>query len=440
MDIRIPNLGEGAESGNIVNIFVKVGDTVAKNQTLIELENEKAVAPIPSTTAGTVQKVLVKIGDKVSVGQVILSIGDSAVATAAPAQTKPVAHAFAPAAAQQQQAPATVAAPQAGADDYEYSSASGFPPPASPTVRKAAEDIGIDLRRVKGSESGGRIVMADLRAYVARLQELAASPKSVVAPVGGGSVSGGKAPAEKIDFSKWGPVEIKANTSLRQKIAQKMSESWSTIPHVTQFDEADITALMALRKKAAPAYDKKGAVLTITPFIMKAVVAALKKYPIVNSSLDESSNETVYKKYYHLGIAVDTGAGLIVPVIRDADKKSLLELATELAAIAEKTRQRKVAIEDLRGGSFTISNLGSIGGAYFTPIINKPEAAILGVGRSVHKPVYVKSGTKQELEPRAMLPLALSYDHRVVDGADGARFIREIVTVLENFKPEDVQL
>ncbi len=435
MDIRIPNLGEGAESGNVVNIFVKVGDTVAKNQTLIELENEKAVAPIPSTGAGTVQKILVKIGDKVTVGQPIISIsenGSSAVAAAPAQQAGPAAAAPVP---PQQHAPVS-AVPQARSDDYEYASPSGFPPPASPTVRRVAEDLGIDLRRVQGSEAGGRIVMADLRAYIARLQQLAAAPKSASAP----AVSASKPPAESIDFSKWGPVEKKANTSLRQKIAQKMSESWSTIPHVTQFDEADITGLMAIRKKAAPAYEKKGAALTITPFIMKAVVAALKKYPIVNSSLDEASNETVYKKYYHLGIAVDTDAGLIVPVIRDADKKSLLELAKELAVVAEKTRQRKVSVEDLRGGSFTISNLGSIGGTFFTPIINKPEVAILGVGRGVHKPVYIKSGTKQTLEPRVMLPLGLSYDHRVIDGADGARFIREIVTTLENFKPEDVQL
>jgi pyruvate dehydrogenase E2 component (dihydrolipoamide acetyltransferase) len=436
MDIRIPNLGEGAESGNVVNIFVKVGDAVAKDQTLIELENEKAVAPIPSTAAGTVQKVLVKVGDKVSVGQAIVSITENGGASPAPTASV-VQKAPSYDQAVKQVADMFRGVQEAGPEGYVYSSPSGMPPPASPTVRKVAEDLGIDLRRVKGSEAGGRIVMADLKDYIARLQQLSSQPRL---PAAGGSASDGKTSAEKIDFSKWGPVQKKTNTSLRQKIAQKMSESWTTIPHVTQFDEADVTALMAMRKKAAPAYEKKGAALTITPFIMKAVVAALKKYPIVNSSLDETSNETVYKEYYHLGIAVDTEAGLIVPVIRDADKKSLLQLAKELAAVAEKTRKRKVSVEDLRGGSFTISNLGSIGGTYFTPIINKPEVAILGVGRGVHKPVYVKSGTKQELEPRVMLPLGLSYDHRVVDGADGARFIREIVANLENFKPEDVQL
>ena len=305
-------------------------------------------------------------------------------------------------------------------------------PPASPTVRKIAQDLGIDLARVRGTEAGGRISLADLKAYIQHLQSRASTPAPQIAAA--------KAHAERIDFSKWGPVHRKANTSLRQKIAQKMLESATTIPHVTQFDEADITALMAMRKKAAPAYEKMGAALTITPFLMKAVVAALKKYPVVNTSLDEEANETVYKDYFHLGIAVDTEAGLIVPVIRDVDKKSLLQLAKELAEVAEKTRQRKVSVDDLRGGSFTISNLGSIGGTHFTPIINKPEVAILGVGRGVHRPVYVKTAAGQALEPRVMLPLGLSYDHRVIDGADGARFIREIVTQLENFKEDEVKL
>jgi pyruvate dehydrogenase E2 component (dihydrolipoamide acetyltransferase) len=243
-----------------------------------------------------------------------------------------------------------------------------------------------------------------------------------------------------VDFSKWGPVERKPATSLRRKIGEKMSESWTTIPHVTQFDEADITALMELRKKYSAAYEKKGAKLTVTHFIMKAVVAALKKYPAFNASLDESSGEIVFKKYFHLGVAVDTEQGLIVPVLRDADKKSLFELAKELDALAEKTRQRKVSIEELKGGSFTISNLGSIGGQYFTPIINKPEVAILGVSRGVLKPVVVKLKTKEVVEARLMMPLALSYDHRVVDGADGARFMRTLVEALQNFEEKEVKL
>jgi pyruvate dehydrogenase E2 component (dihydrolipoamide acetyltransferase) len=228
---------------------------------------------------------------------------------------------------------------------------------------------------------------------------------------------------ESIDFSKWGPVEAKPLTPLRQKIAEKMTESWTTIPHVTQFDEADITALMALRKKYAPAYEKKGATLTLTSFILKAVVTALKKFPTVNSSLDEALQKLVEKKYYHIGVAVDTEQGLIVPVLRDVDKKTLLQVSKELGELAEKTRQRKVSLDELKGGTFTVSNLGGIGGSHFTPIVNKPEVAILGVGRGAGK-----------------LPLSLSYDHRVIDGAVGARFIRAVAEALENFKEDEVKI
>ncbi|MGH7197130.1 MAG: 2-oxo acid dehydrogenase subunit E2 [Candidatus Omnitrophota bacterium] len=406
MDVRVPQLGEGADSGSVVSIFVKEGDKIKKDQTIIELENEKAVAPIPSPAAGTVTKVHVKTGDKISVGQLVISLAEEGTPSEALRQAAPPAQAAAA-----KEAPRSV---ESGA--YHYESKSGFPPPASPSVRKMAEDLGIDLARVRGSEAGGRIVLADLRAFVESLQRTAGSPAQA-APA--------KAlkPPESIDFSKWGTVEKKPLSSLRQKIAEKMTESWTTIPHVTQFDDADITALMALRKKYAPAYEKKGAILTLTSFIIKAAVAALKKFPVVNSSLDEAAGQLVVKKYYHIGVAVDTEQGLIVPVLRDVDKKSLLEISKELGELAEKTRQRKVSLDELKGGTFTVSNLGGIGGTHFTPIINKPEVAILGVGRGAGK-----------------LPLALSYDHRVVDGADGARFMRAVVEALENFKEEEVKI
>ncbi len=429
MDIRIPHLGEGADSGSVVSVFVKVGDKVAKDQTLIELENEKAVAPIPSTHAGVVKKIYVNVGDKVTVGQAIVALDESG----APVSAVPSAVSSGPSAPA---APASSPAPAAPrlASDYTYESKSGFPPPASPTVRKIAADLGIDLGRVRGSESGGRITLADLKAYVQNLQAMAA--RGSAGPAQAGDVPAAPRPAaEKIDFSKWGPVTRQPMSSLRQKIGRKMSESWTSVPHVTQFDEADITALMALRKKVAPAYEKKGGLLTITPFLMKAAAAALKKYPTFNASLDEAAGELILKSYFHIGIAVDTEAGLIVPVIRDVDKKSLLDLAKELGAAAEKTRQRKVSIDDLKGGSFTISNLGSIGGTFFTPIVNVPEVAILGVGRGALKPVVTAAKT---VEPRLMLPLGLSYDHRAVDGADGARFVREVVQTLENFPEKDV--
>lgn len=429
MDIRIPNLGEGAESGSIVSLFVKEGDKVTKDQTILELENEKAVAPIPSTHSGTVKKIYVKVGDKVSVGQAILSLEESAeggsittVASTAPNTTPGVVF---------------------GAVSTMAKTIPGIPPPASPSVRKMAGELGIDLTQVLGSEAGGRIVMADIRAYIASLKNAATSKASVSS-----SAATSKIVSERIDFSKWGPVKKTALSSLRRKIGQKMTESWTTIPHVTQFDEADITDLMVLRKKFSAAYEKKGARLTLTHFVMKAVVAALKKYPQFNSSLDEGSQELVTKDYFHIGVAVDTDSGLIVPVLRDVDKKSLLDLAKELDDLAEKTRQRKVSLDELKGGTFTISNLGGIGGTFFTPIVNKPEVAILGVGRGVLKPVIISatkrggsaSGGKGKMEARLMLPLGLSYDHRVIDGADGARFIRIIVETLENFKAQDLKI
>jgi len=402
MEIRLPKLGEGAESGTVVSLFVKEGDIIQKDQTILELENEKAIAPIPSPEAGTITKVYVKVGDKISVGQAILSLSGIGTAPAAPA------------------APATEAPKAAPAQETQAAprrEVPGIPLPASPSVRKVANELGIDLTQLRGSEHGGRIVMADLRAYVERLQRLTLQPREAAPEIK-------KAVSESVDFSKWGSITRKPLSSLRQKIGEKMVESWTTIPHVTQFDEAELAALMALRKKYASKYEKKGANLTLTSFILKAVVAALKKYPIVNSSLDEKTHELIFKDYYHLGVAVDTEQGLIVPVIRDVDKKKMLELSLELAQLAEKTRQRKVSLEDLKGGTFTVSNLGGIGGGHFTPIINKPEAAILGVGRGKNN----------------MLPLALSYDHRVVDGADGARFIRAVAEALENFKEKDVKI
>ena len=304
---------------------------------------------------------------------------------------------------------------------------------ASPTVRRLANELGIDLTRVRGSQRGGRVAVEDLRAYIRQIQRLAvegsAAPRMAVAPAP-------KPAAEKINFEKWGPVSRKPLSSLRKIIVQRMHESWASVPRVTQFDEADITGIVALRKKYVAKYEKKGASLTLTPFLIRAVVAALKKYPIFNSSLDEATEEIVFKEYYHMGIAVDTDQGLIVPVIRDVDKKSLLQLSRELADLAEKTRQRKVATDDLKGGTFTISNQGGIGGGFFTPIVNKPEVAILGVGRGALKPVV--RGAK--IEKRMLLPLGLSYDHRVIDGGAAARFIVEIVQALEQFKESEVKI
>ncbi len=434
MDIRIPQLSEGVNAGTVVSILVKVGDRVERDQTVIELETDKAVAPIPSSEAGVVSKINVKEGDKVAVGHLILSLEGSGAGSSAPAAAPAAAPASAPAYA----APSTArvaapAAPAAGA--YQYSSPSGFPPAASPTIRRMAMDLGIDLTRVQGSEAGGRISMGDLRAYVQHLQSLLNGPAAHAPAVHAAPAAApAAAPKVSIDFAKWGPVEKKALTSLRKTIGHRMQESWQTIPHVTQFDEADITDLLALRKKLAPKVEKKGGKLTVTILLLKAVVKALQKHPIFNSSLDEATEELVYKKYFNLGVAVDSEAGLIVPVLKDADKKGIADLSKELGDLAEKTRSRKIAPDDLKGGSFTISNLGGIGGTFFTPIINRPEVAILALGKGVLKPV-VKD---EKIVARTMLPIGVSYDHRVIDGADGARFIRTLVESIEGLTEKEL--
>lgn len=429
MDVRLPNLGEGADSGTVVNLLVKEGDDVKKGQALIELENEKAVAPIPSPADGKVERIRVKTGDRINVGQVILSLAGAPGAPTArpPAQPGPKTR--------PQPKPSEEAVAQADhSDNHQDSTApdgddqspaqSSLPPAASPSIRKLARDLGLDLTRIRGSEHGGRIVLADIRAYIQRLQQRATAPKPVPAQ---------KPAAESIDFSKWGPVTKKPLSSLRKTISQRMVDSWTTIPHVTQFDDADITELSELRKKLSPSFESKGGRLTFTCFVLKIVAKTLEKFPVFNSSLDESSQELVLKEYIHIGLAVDTEAGLIVPVIRDVNKKGLLTLAKELADLAAKARDRKVALDDLKGGSFTISNQGGIGGAHFTPIINKPEIAILGLGRSVTKP-GIKNG---QITPRVMLPLCLSYDHRIVDGGQAARFMHELVQGFETFKESD---
>jgi len=421
MDVKLPKLGEGADSGVVVNVFVKEGDAIALDQTLIELENEKAIASIPSTAAGTVAKVHVKAGDKLSVGQRIVTLaGGAGAAEPAPAAAVP---ATAPA-----PAPASVTAVAAPLTDLPQRVAA---PVASPSIRRLARELGIDLSYVPGSEAGGRIAMSDVRAYIERLQRLALKPAS------GGAPAAAAAPkAESIDFSKWGPILKKPVIPLRQTIARRMVENWQSIPHVTQFDEADVTGLNELRKQFAPAYEAKGARLTVTVFILKALVDTLKKHPIFNASLDEVANEIILKEYFHLGIAVDTEQGLLVPVLRDVDKKDLLQLAKDLEEAAKKARERKVTGEDLRGGTFTISNQGGIGGAHFTPIINKPEVAILGLGRGVLKPV-VRDG---KIEARMLVPLGLSYDHRVIDGGQAARFITDFVAALAGFPEAAVKL
>ena len=420
MDVKLPKLGEGADSGVVVNIFVKEGDTVAKDQAILELENEKAVASIPSTGAGIVAKVHVKSGDRVGVGARLITITESGQPAAVPAAA-PVAK---PAAKRTiaQAAPEPEETVEESAEVEEEVSDENVA--ASPSIRKMARELGINLGKIRGSESGGRIVIADLRAYIQRLVKAAARPATVAA-----SAAPAKPAPMQIDFSQWGPVTKKTVTPLRKVIARRMAESWNTVARVTQFDDIDFTRVGELRKKFAPAYEAKSVKLTLTPFVLKAVADALKKHPIFNSSLDEVANEIIIKEYVHLGIAVDTDQGLMVPVIRDVDKKSLLELAKELELLATKARDRKISADEMKGGTFTISNQGAIGGAHFTPIINLPEVAILGLGRGALKPV-VREG---KVEIRMMTPMALSYDHRVVDGGSAARFTVDLLKAFENF-------
>ena len=429
MDVKLPKLGEGADSGVVVNIFVKEGDTVAKDQAILELENEKAVASIPSTGAGVVTKVHVKSGDRVGVGQPLITLsGGGAVAPAAAAVPKPAAKKVvakvAPVEDENEDEDETIAEAEEEISDAAIA--------ASPSIRKMARELGINLSKVRGSESGGRIVIGDVRAYIQRLVKAAAKP----APVAASAAAPAKPAPVQIDFSQWGPVSKKPVTPLRKVIARRMSESWNTVARVTQFDDIDFTRLGELRKKFAAAYEAKGVKLTLTPFVLKAVADTLKKHSIFNSSLDEVANEIVLKEYVHLGIAVDTDQGLMVPVIRDVDKKSLFDLAKELEQLAAKARDRKITADEMKGGTFTISNQGAIGGAHFTPIINLPEVAILGLGRGALKPV-VREG---KVEVRMMTPMALSYDHRVIDGGSAARFTVDLLKAFENFSEDAVKL
>jgi pyruvate dehydrogenase E2 component (dihydrolipoamide acetyltransferase) len=425
MDVKLPKLGEGADSGVVVNLFVKEGDMVAKDQAILELENEKAVASIPSTGAGVVAKIYVKPGDRIGIGQRILTLNESGQPATAPASLAPAERKV----TQASRLPAPVE--DEGEDEHEAEPTSAVAPVAAPSVRKMARELGIDLRKVRGSEAGGRVVLADVRNYIQRLIASAAKGKS-----GGGTVAPAKPVAEQVDFSKWGPVSKKPLSPLRQVIARRMGESWNAVPRVTQFDEADFTRLNELRKKFAAKYEKKGARLTLTPLVLKAVAETLKKHPFFNSSLDEAANEIVLKEYYHIGVAVDTEQGLLVPVIRDVGKKSVLDLAKELEQIAAKARDRKISAEELKGGTFTISNQGAIGGAHFTPIVNTPEVAILGLGRGAMKPV----ARDEKVVIRMMTPMGLSYDHRVIDGAEAARFIVDLVAALQDFKEAAVKL
>lgn len=438
MDIKLPKLGEGADSGTVVNVLVKEGDQIKKDQPVIELESEKAVATIPASEGGTVEKVHVKSGQKISAGALLLTLGGGSGGdgdeSRKPAQTErktetktgDTTASEAPADDSPRQAPAAKVdasgvSPDAIPDSVPM-------PAAPPSIRFLAAQLGLDLRRVVAVTGGTRVSADDLKKYVDTLQKLAA--RGMQSSGGTAGAAAPKAPVDSVDFGQWGQILKKPMSQLRKVIARRMTENWNAIPHVTQFDAVDMSGIMALRKNHLADYEAKGVKLTVTPFILKAVVNALKKHPLFNSSLDEIASEVILKEYFHLGLAVDTDAGLYVPVIRDVDKKDLARLSKEVAELAARARDRKLAADDMKGGTFSISNQGAFGGGHFTPIVNKPEVAILGLGRTAEQPV-VRDG---KIEIRPMMPIALSYDHRVIDGGSAARFIVDLVKSFEAFE------
>ncbi len=436
MKVELPFLAEGIEGGDVVQLLVREGDRVSEGQSLIELETEKATVPVPSPSAGTVMRLLVQQGDHVKVGQALMEL-DGSEGTTKKAQTSSSEK---PAMASVPQPPSTtqttqgnaVAHPKQGQAEPTpsltesarpaaeqkpvavHAPSTGAAIPAPPSVRRLARELGVDLSQVKGSEAGGRITAEDVKAFVRE------RTKRGVAPGAG----------DNIFSTSYGSERREPLPSIRRKIAANMTQAWTTIPHVHQFQDADITDLMALHKRYAPEFKKKGATLTLSSLFLKAIVHALKLYPQLNATLDLTNGEVIYKDYYNIGVAVDTPAGLIVPVVHQVDQKDLLQISLELADLAERTRAREIKLEELRGATFTLSNMGGIGAGPFLPIINPPQVGILGVGKARMTPVY-RDG---QFVPRRVLQLCVAYDHRLVDGAIGARFTNEIVKVLEDFQ------
>jgi len=415
-EIKVPDIGDFAEV-EVIEVLVAVGDQVQAEDSLISVESDKAAMEIPAPEAGVIKELKINVGDKVSEGSLIMMLeagGGSAPATEAAQVAAPVVESkpeSKPAATAKAPAPAAKTSPTAKIDETSFSKAY-----ASPSVRRFARELGVDLGQVEGSGRKKRITHEDVKGFV----------KRVVTQGAGGGL--GVAPMPEIDFSQWGDVEVKELTKINKLTGQFLHRNWVTIPHVTQFDEADITDLESFRKSMVAEYKDRGVKITMLVFLMKAVVSAMKEFPRFNSSLDNTGENLVYKKYFNVGIAVDTPDGLVVPVVRDVDRKTLVDLAAELGEISIKARDKKLKPSDMQGGCITISSLGGIGGTKFTPIVNAPDVAILGVSRSKMQPVW--NGT--EFEPRLILPLSLSYDHRVIDGADGARFTTFLSRVLSD--------
>ncbi len=449
-DFKIPELGENIVSGDVTRVLVGVGDTIELEQPVLELETDKATIEVPSSVAGVVKAIKVKAGDKVQVGAVVLTVERAAAPAAGAAASRPAP--ARPVPPQEPKAPAATPAeaeavvPQADAHPAQAGGPSRVvqmpvraqaegpaterrrAAPASPAVRRLAREIGVDVNEVAGTGPNGRVTQADVKEHARRIL-------SSVGTAGGGAPQAARAARPLPDFTRWGDVDRQPWTNIRRATSEHLSYAWTTIPHVTQFDKADVTELEALRRRYKEQVAAAGGNLTVTAMLVRILATAVRKFPQFNASLDLERGEIVYKQYVSVGVAVDTDRGLLVPVVRDADTKNLTEIAVEIQQAAQKARDRKLSVEDMSGGGITISNLGGIGGTYFTPIVNWPEVAILGVSRGRTEPVWrppADSGHDEgRWEPRPMLPLSLSYDHRVIDGADAMRFLRWVVEAIE---------
>jgi len=450
-EFKLPNLGDGVAQGDVLKVLVKVGDTLAVDQSVLELETDKATIEVPSDVAGKVTAINVKAGDKVKPGQAVLTLdgaNGASGASGAKAEAPTQVAAPAPQAPKAQQAPQAPEAPETSerprASVTNISSArpqpaapvAPVPPPAAvshvtsapaaPSVRRLAREIGVDVSQVPGTGPGGRITQDDVKEFAKRVMNSLGGNGQAAAASGAGRAVG-VGPALP-DFAKWGEIERKPMSGIRRKTAEHLSHAWNAIPHVTQFDKADITALEQVRKKYRAEVEKAGGNLTVTAIAAKVIASALKVFPQFNASVDAAGESIVYKKYVNVGIAVDTENGLLVPVLRNVDQKNLIQLSVEINQLAEKAKARKLSLDEMSGGSMSISNLGGIGGTAFTPIVNWPEVAILGISRGGFEPVW----NGKEFEPRQMLPLSLSYDHRLIDGADAIRFLRWVAEAFEN--------
>jgi len=442
-EFRLQELGENITEGDLVRLMIAPGAKVSEGQPVMELETDKAVVEVPSSVSGVVKDVKVKEGEKIKVGQVIFTLQGGARSQAEPVRppSRPVEHvtgqhgarlAFqaairAEGKTEEQALPPDQPRPRPAAFSMpvQLGKVAGTehrePVPAAPSTRRLAREIGVDIYEVKGTGPGGRISEDDVKAHAKAL--VTAGAAAAQAPPRAGHFIEPKLP----DFAKWGKIERVSMRGVRRKTAEHLAESWNTIPHVTQHDRADITELEQLRARFAPKAEQAGGKMTVTAIALKVCAAALKVFPQFNASIDMEKEEIVYKQYIHIGVAADTDRGLLVPVIRDVDKKNIVELAVELSQLSQKAREKKITLADMEGGTFTITNLGGIGGTAFTPIVNHPEVAILGLSRSRMEPEWISG----KFEPRLILPLSLSYDHRLIDGADAARFLRWVAEAFE---------